>query len=231
MATADPHTVKAFDEDLEEIRALVAQMGGMVELAISRAFRAMADHDEATAARIAAEDEAIDRLSQEVERQCVRIVALRAPMADDLREVLAAFKQATIIERMGDCARGIAAQVPLVRGIRSRRSRAILERMSEKARDMVRLSLDCAVQRNADAARPLCAPDDLLASLHDELLGELLDIMIEEPSSITASTCLLLASQKLVRLGEHSANLARLVCFALAGADMNGSAGGGRGDS
>lgn len=217
MATTDPHTVKAFDGDIEEIRALVAQMGGMAEFAIARSIDALITDDQATAAQVVASDAAIDRLSKEVERQCVRFLALRAPMADDLRETLAAFKQAIIIERMGDCGRSIAQQVPLVRGSTSRRSKALLKRMSLITQDLVRLALNCVMERDPNAACAASGNHDLLSSLHDELFRELLDGMADRPSSISASTCLLLASQKIVRLGEHSTNLVKVVHFAATG--------------
>jgi len=214
MATREPHTVKAFDGDLEEIRALVAQMGGMAEFAIARGIHALIADDQTTAAQVVAEDAAIDRLSKEVERQCIRLLALRAPMADDLRETLAAFKQSIIIERMGDCARSIAQQVPLVRGSAPRRSKTLLKRMSWIAQDLVRLALNRIIERDADAALAVSGSDDLLSSLHDELLRDLLNGMADAPSTTSASTCLLLASQKIVRLGEHSTNLIKVVQLA-----------------
>lgn len=211
MATSDPHTVKAFDEDLEELRVLVAQMGGLAEIAIARSIKALIADDQATAAQVVAGDAAIDRLSRQVERRCVRLLALRAPMADDLREILAAFKQAIIIERMGNCSRSIAEQVPLVRGSASRRSKDLLRRMCSIAQELVRVALNCVLERDPDAARAVSGNDGLLSSLHDELLRELLDQMADAPSIISASTCLLLASQKIVRVGELSFNLFKAV--------------------
>ena len=105
------HTVKAFDEDLSELRGLIAQMGGMAEEAIADAMDALKRHDLESAARIVAGDKRIDELEMEVERLAVRLIALRAPMADDLREVVAALKIAGVIERIGDHATNVAEMV------------------------------------------------------------------------------------------------------------------------
>jgi phosphate transport system protein len=130
-------------------------------------------------------------------------------MADDLREVLADFKIAIIVERMGDCARSIAEQVPLIRGLTRASLRNVLRRMSAEAQDSVQCALDAFVRRDAHAG-PGRYRQEQLGSLQAELLRDLLDTMAETPATITSSTCMLLASQKLVRLSEHAANIARI---------------------
>jgi phosphate transport system protein len=210
MVSLNPHTVKAFDEDLQGIRALVAEMGGLVEQAVFRATKALIDCDEATAREVVRDDAQIDRLSQEVERRCLCLIALRAPMADDLREVLAGFKIATVVERMGDCARSIAEQVPRVRGLTRASLRNVLRRMSAEAQEAVQHALDIFVRQDGDLGQRPVSVQERLASLHDELLRDLLDTMTEVPSAIGSSTSMLMASQKLVRLAEHSANIVRI---------------------
>jgi phosphate transport system protein len=216
MPGLNPHTVKAFDDDLQAIRALVAEMGGMVEQAISKATRALIDCDEATAMEVVRDDVHIGRLSQEVERQCLCLIALRAPMADDLREVLADLKIAIIVERMGDCARSIAEQVPRVRGLAQASLKNVLKRVSLEAQDSVQNALDTFVRRDAEAAyRPSCSQEQL-GRLQDELLRDLLDRMADVPSVIGSSTSMLLACQKLVRLTEHAGNIVRICSLAAA---------------
>jgi phosphate transport system protein len=123
MATTG-HTVKAFDEDLGQLRALVSEMGGRAEAAITGAIDALANRDLQGAARIVEGDRKIDQLEAEIERQVIRLIALRAPMADDLREVLAALKIAGVVERMGDYAKNIAKRVATLQDARgSRRCR------------------------------------------------------------------------------------------------------------
>lgn len=220
MASVDPHTVKAFDDDLEQIRALVAQLGGLAEAAVGDATTALLSGDELTAARVIAGDSKLDTISEEVERDCVKLIALRAPMADDLRQVLAAFKIAVLIERMGDCARSVAEQVPRVQGFARRSPLLIIRSMSTTVAEMVRASLDAFIAQDADAAEAVGRSDDDVDALHDQLFRELLEIMSENPASISPSTCLLLASKKLERIGDHATSISRVVHYSITGIQL-----------
>ena len=221
MANSDPHTVKAFDEDIEQIRALVAEMGGLTEEAISNAIDALVAGNDVAAAQVVANDRRIDRLAEEVERHCVRLIALRAPMADDLREILAAFKIGILVERMGDCARSIAEQVPKTKTFSHRSPISLLRNMSAEAAAMVHGSLDSFVKQNAVLAQDVCARDDSVDILHDDLFRELLDVMSADPTSITAATCMMLVSQKLERIGDHATAIARVVYYSSTGTHMD----------
>jgi phosphate transport system protein len=213
MNPAAQHVVKAFDEDMETIRVLVARMGEMVEEALVSAVNALVEHDELAAARVVAGDARIDRLAAEVERRCVCLIALRAPIADDLHEVLAAFKIGVVVERIGDCARAVAEQVPLVARLKSRSAWKLLKALADTAQACLRHALDGLVRGDAGKSETLSRSLDEAGYLRDELSRDLLESMSEAPSTITPSICLLLASQKLVRIGEHAANIAR-VCQA-----------------
>ena len=213
MNVAAQHTMKAFDEDLESIRGLIARMGEMVEEALVKAVNALLEHDEQAAAFVVAGDARIDRLSDEVERRCICLIALRAPIADDLHEVLAAFKIGVVMERVGDCARAVAEQVPLVGSFKSRSAMKLLKALSDNAQACIRYALDDFVREDPKASETLRRSLLEAGHLQDELTRDLLDTMSEAPSTITSSTCLLLASQKLVRVVEHAANVAK-VCHA-----------------
>ncbi len=220
MAGVDPHTVKAFDDDLEQIRALVAELGGRAEAAVRDAANALLSGDEATAARVVASDVRIDALSEEIERGCIRLIALRAPMADDLRQVLAAFKIGVLIERMGDCARGVAEQVPKLQTFARRSPLLILKSMSTSVGEMVRCAMDAFVAQDVEAARLVCRSDDEVDALHDQLFRELVEVMGEHPSSISPGASLLLASKKLERIGDHATTIARVVHFSVTGEQL-----------
>ena len=117
MATTG-HTVKAFDSDLGQIRGLVSEMGGRAEAAITASIQALQRIDLEAAAQVVQEDRRIDELETEVERQVIRLIALRAPLADDLRDAVAALKISGVIERIGDYAKNIAKRVPLLQDMR-----------------------------------------------------------------------------------------------------------------
>lgn len=208
------HTVKAFDEDLDLLRALVCEMGGRTEAAIGAAIDALVRRDEEMAAGVVANDTKIDALGAEVERQGVCLIALRAPMADDLREVLTALKISTSIERMGDYARNIARRVPHIHDHRSIEPLAILAPMARAATEMVRLSLNAYVARDAGTASEICDADRVVDDYYDSFFRALLTHMMGSPHTITTSTHLLFIAQNLERIADLATNVAEEVYFA-----------------
>ena len=116
MATTGGHTIKAFDDDLDRLRALISQMGGLAEHAIRESMRCLVQRDLEGAEKVVANDKKIDALEIETERRAIQLIALRAPMAGDLRDVVAALKISSVVERIGDYAKNISKRVPLVDG-------------------------------------------------------------------------------------------------------------------
>ncbi|MGL6043467.1 MAG: phosphate signaling complex PhoU family protein, partial [Sandaracinobacteroides sp.] len=112
MPTA--HTVKSFDEEIEQLRTLIGQMGGLAQAQISDAVDALSRRDSDAAMQLVSRDRQLDAMEQEAERQAISIIALRAPMADDLREIVAALKISAVIERIGDYGKNIAKRVPVL---------------------------------------------------------------------------------------------------------------------
>ena len=218
MATG--HTVKAFDEDLGQLRALISEMGGRAEVAITGSLEALAAGDLESAAQIVEGDKKIDELEVEIERQVVRLIALRAPMADDLREVLAALKIAGLVERMGDYAKNIAKRTPLLQDARGMEAMSVLPAMGKIATEMVRNVLDAFVLRDADAAVAVSARDRAVDDFYNSLFRTLLTHMMENPHSITASTHLLFIAKNIERIGDHATNVAEMVYFAATGRQM-----------
>ena len=105
------HTVKAFDEDITRLRGIIAEMGGLAEVSIQEAMQALVSGDEELARQVVERDAKLDKLESEVDELAVRVIALRAPMADDLREVIAALKIGGVVERIGDHATNVAEMV------------------------------------------------------------------------------------------------------------------------
>ena len=218
MATG--HTVKAFDEDLGQLRALISEMGGRAEAAITGSLAALVNRDLESAALIVEGDRKIDELEAEIERRVVRLIALRAPMADDLREVLAALKIAGVVERMGDYAKNIAKRAPLLQDARGMEAMSVLPEMGKVATEMVRNVLDAFVLRDADAAVAVSARDRAVDDFYNSLFRTLLTHMMENPHNITASTHLLFIAKNIERIGDHATNVAEMVYFAATGRQM-----------
>jgi len=212
--------VKAFDEDLGQLRALVSEMGGRAETAITGALEALVNRDIESAARIVDGDRKIDELETEIERQVVRLIALRAPLADDLREVLAALKIAALVERMGDYAKNIAKRVALLHDARGIEAMSVLPSMGKVATEMVRSVLDAFVMRDPVAAAAVAARDRAVDDFYNSLFRTLLTYMMENPHNITASTHLLFIAKNIERIGDHATNVAEMVYFAATGRQM-----------
>jgi phosphate transport system protein len=219
MAGTQEHTVKAFDQDISQLRALISQMGGLAEQAIYDAMKALQRGDLALAKTVRKKDKQIDAIEAELEKLIVRVIALRAPMADDLREVIAALKIAAVIERIGDYAKNIAKRVPMIHAEGEERIEAvsILPAMGQLAADMVHEALDAFSARDAEAAAEVCASDNALDDFYDSIFRTLVTFMVENPRTISQVAHLLFVAKNLERIGDHATNVAEMVYFAATG--------------
>ncbi len=220
MTSNEGHTLTAFDDDLDQLRAVIAEMGGLAEAAIGDAVGALAQHNAERAASVVRNDSRIDEMELEVERQVVRLIALRAPMADDLREVLAALKIAGVIERMGDYAKTIAKREPLLGDVTRIEPLSILPAMAAVVLDMVRDALDAFAARDPEKARSVSLRDPQVDDLYNSMFRALLTHMMENPHTITTSTHLLFVAKSLERIGDHATNIAEMVYFAATGEQL-----------
>ena len=218
------HTVKAFDADIGELRGLISQMGGLAEDAIARAMLALQRGDQVLAAQVKADDAAIDVIEAQVERLAVRIIALRAPLANDLREVVAALKIASVVERIGDYAKNIAKRVPMIEEGSQDGTRidpiSILPAMGRMASSMVHDVLDAFAARDAEAAVRVCRSDTALDDFYDSIFRTLVTFMVENPRTISQVAHLLFVAKNLERIGDHAGNVAEMVYFAATGTQI-----------
>lgn len=217
MATGTEHTVKAFDEDIGQLRGLISQMGGLAEEAIANAMQALQRSDTKLAMKVRNNDKRIDEIEAEVERLAVRVIALRAPMADDLREVVAALKIAAVVERIGDYAKNIAKRVPMIEQHSGIEPLSVLPAMAQMASDMVHDVLDAFAARDAEAAVRVCEQDNALDDFYSSLFRALVTFMMENPKTIGQVAHLLFVAKNLERIGDHATNVAEMVYFAATG--------------
>jgi phosphate transport system protein len=217
---ASGHTLKAFDKDIERLRALISQMGGLAEHAIGEAMRCLIQRDTEGALRVVANDKKLDALELETERRAVQLIALRAPMAGDLRDVVAALKSSSVVERIGDYAKNIAKRVPQLDGATRIEPVSLLPEMARIATSMVHDVLDAFVQRDSDVAVQVCARDDAVDDFYDSIFRTLLTHMMENPQHIGHAAHLLFVAKHLERIGDHATNIAEMVYFAATGQHM-----------
>ena len=220
MQKSREHTLKAFDEDLDRLRALISQMGGLAEHAIGEAMRCLVQRDVEGAQKLVADDKKLDVLEIETERRAVQLIALRAPMASDLRDVVAALKISGVVESIGDYAKNIAKRVPQLENVGKIEPLSLLPEMARIATGMVHDVLDAFVERDAEAAVRVCERDDAVDDFYDSIFRTLLTHMMENPQSIGPSAHLLFVAKNLERVGDHATNIAEMVYYAATGEHM-----------
>jgi phosphate transport system protein len=208
------HTVKAFDKEMTILRGLIAEMGGLAELAIGESIDALIKGSRDIAANVIARDRKIDALEAQVDQLAVQVIALRAPVADDLREVIAALKIAGILERVGDYAKNIAKRVSRIEDRKIFEPLTLIPAMAEVAGEMVRDVLTAYAARDAAAASEVIERDAKVDAFYDSIFRNMVSFMMENPSTITSAAHLLFIARNIERIGDHATNIAEQVYYA-----------------
>jgi phosphate transport system protein len=211
------HIVSAFSEELDELSADLLRMGGLAEAMIRDASRAVFSRDSALAETVIERDLEMDRLEQQVERKAVRMLALRQPMAKDLRNVIGAIKLAGGIERIGDLAKNIARRSLAVVDEDNRTALRGIERMGQAVSRMLQVALDAYARRDPVTAIEVLEQDDDIDSHYNGLLRSMLVFMAEEPDQLDARSNFLFIVKNLERIGDHCTNIAKVVHFIATG--------------
>lgn len=211
------HTVKAFDEDITRLRGLIAEMGGLAEVAIGESLDALTKGSQDIAEGVIARDKRIDALEAEVDKLAVRIIALRAPMADDLREVIAALKIAGVLERIGDYAKNIAKRTGQIAGNQRFEPLTLIPAMGDIASEMVHDVLTAYAARDPDMAIDVVKRDERVDAFYNSIFRNLVSYMVENPSTISSAAQLLFVARNIERIGDHATNVAEMVYYAATG--------------
>jgi len=214
------HTVKAFTDQLENLASSVAQMGGLAEAQLADAIDAIARRDTRLAEATVGGDKRIDELQQQVEDQALKLLALRQPMAVDLRETLAAIKSASELERIGDLAKNIAKRAIVLNREPPIRLTQSLARMGGQALSQLKLVLDSYSDRDAEAAEAVWRQDGEIDEMYNSLFRELLTYMMEDPRTIGLCTHLLFIAKNIERTGDHATNIAEVVYHMVSGGHL-----------
>jgi phosphate transport system protein len=212
------HIVKSFTEQLEALANAVAQMGGLAEAQFANAIEAVAKRDTKLAEAAIGSDERVDRIQQTVEDQALRLLALRQPMAVDLRTTLAAIKIAYELERVGDLAKNIGKRALILNREPPIRLTQSLARMGRQALTQLKSVLDAYSDRDAESAKSVWRHDEEIDELYNSLFRELLTYMMEDPRTIGLCTHLLFIAKNIERAGDHATNIAETVYHMVTGA-------------
>jgi phosphate transport system protein len=212
------HILSAFDRDLEVIQTLVLKMGGLVEAAMLDSAEALERMDAELALKVRMGDLAIDALEQEINIECARVIALRAPAASDLRTVLTMMKIAANLERCGDYAKNLAkraallVQMPVLGG-----TAGSIRRMAKAVTVMLHDALDAYFTRDLARAEEVRQRDKEVDQMYSALFRELLTHMLEDPRDITAAMHLHFIAKNIERVGDHATGIAEQVIYLMTG--------------
>ena len=217
MAETTAHTVKSFDEDIAQLRAVITRMGGLCETQIADAVDALMTRNSDAAGVVIEADKRMDALEAEAEALAVRIIALRAPLANDLREIVSALKIAGVMERIGDYAKNIAKRSAVVAQSKPVAPAVIIPEMARVVVEIIRDTLDAFVDRDAEKALAILQRDQQVDEYYNSLFRSLLTFMMENPHYITPSTHLLFVAKNLERIGDHATSVAEMVYFTATG--------------
>ena len=214
------HIVKSYDEELQRLSNMIVEMGGLAESQLAGAIEAVAQRDSELAAHIIEGDDKVDQLERDLDNLAVRLLALRQPMARDLREIVAALKIASDLERICDYAVNVAkrsialAQSPPIQPVHA------LPRMAHFALLLVKDVIDAYVDRDADKAIVVWTRDEELDEMYSSLFREFLTYMMEDPRNIGVYTHILFMAKNIERIGDHATNIAENLYYLVHGTPL-----------
>ncbi|MEM8877254.1 MAG: phosphate signaling complex protein PhoU [Pseudomonadota bacterium] len=220
--TQSDHIVSRYDEELDNLAVRIAQMGGLAEQALTNAILALRKRDHELAEKVILTDQQIDNIEAEIEDLAIQMIARRQPMASDLREIMAANKISSDLERVGDLAKNVAKRVTVIRE-EYQPPKIILgiEHLSDIALQQLKDILDAYTRRDVALATDVWHRDRNLDAIYTSIFRELLTYMMEDPRSITLCTHLLFAAKNIERIGDHATNIAETVYYLVTGENMN----------
>ena len=210
------HTVRAFSQDLEQMTGDLARMGGLAEDLLTDALRAISTQDATLADTVVARDVQIDELQVEVEKKIHRLLALRQPLANDLRQTISALKIAADLERIGDLAKNIAKRTKVLDGLQMPALHGV-SRMGRVVIAQLKRVLDAYAAMEHEAAVQVWERDEEVDEHYTSLFREVLTYMMEDPRTITGCTHLLFVAKNLERIGDHCTNIAEEIHFLVTG--------------
>lgn len=214
------HTSKQYEAELLEVKENLLYLSALIQEAIARSIQALLNRDTELARKVIANDVNIDKLDDEVEERCIRLLALRQPAARDLRFITTAIKINGHLERIGDMAVKICEKVAILNEEPQLKPYIDLPRMAEIARGMIRESLDALVNEDVELANKVRREDEVVDSLNEQIFRELLTFMMEDPRTIHRSLLIMQISKTVERISDHAKGIADMVVFMITGKNV-----------
>jgi phosphate transport system protein len=217
MSEQSEHLVKSFDQDLKKLTDMLIRMGGIVENQVAMAAEAMMERNAEAASRTIEDDAKVDALERDIEQFVIRMLALRQPMAADLRLVVASLKATGDLERIGDYAANVAKRSIVLAQFPAPYSLGGLAHMANLVQAQLKSIIDALGSADADKAIEVWRSDRAVDDIYNTIFRELITYMMEDPRNITPSTHLLFIAKNLERIGDHTTNIAETIYYAVKG--------------
>ncbi len=208
---------RPFDEELKELKEKLLEMAARAEEQIALAIRALKDREEGMACQVLDREEAINLLDIEIDEMCLRLLALRQPMATDLRFITSAMKISNDVERIGDLAVNIAERTIDLLKAPQLKPLIDIPRMAQMSQEMVRDAINAFINGDDKLAREVCERDDSVDELNDQVFRELLTYMMQDPGTISRAVDLILVGRHLERIADHATNIGEDVIYMVKG--------------
>ena len=223
MANDAEHIVKSYEIELNRLRGLIADMGGMVEHQVADACDAVVNRNTEAATQAVAQDPKVDEAEREIEQFVIRLLALRQPVAGDLRQIVSSLKITSDLERIGDYAANVAKRSVVLQQFTLPYTLTGLGHMSRLVQENLKRVIDAAGVGDADEALEVWRADEPIDQIYNALFRELITYMMEDPRNITPCTHLLFIAKNLERIGDHATNIAETVYYAVSGQPLLGA--------
>jgi phosphate transport system protein len=215
--TRAEHIVAAYDQELNKLSSMILRMGGLAEANLESAIRAVSSRDSALAERVVAADKKLDELETEVDEAATRMLALRQPMAVDLRAIIAALKLSADLERIGDYAKNMAKRSIALNQAPALDAAHAVPRLGKLVQRMINDVLDAYARRDVTLAKDVWQRDEDVDQLYNSMFRDLLTYMMEDARTITSGTHLMFIAKNLERIGDIATNMAETICFLIEG--------------
>ncbi|MCF4129258.1 phosphate signaling complex protein PhoU [Methylobacterium sp. SyP6R] len=212
------HIVTSYDQELQNLRRSIAEMGGIAEKMVADSGQALLRRDAALAQAVIATDQRLDGLQREIEEKAILLIARRQPLAVDLRETISAIRVSGDLERIGDLAKNVAKRVVAIADqVQLQKIVVGVEHMNELVQEQLKDVLDAYATQDTVAALDVWARDGGIDALYTSLFRELLTYMMEDPRNITFCTHLLFCAKNVERIGDHTTNIAETIHYLATG--------------
>jgi phosphate transport system protein len=222
MNTNTPHTVKSYEEELKNLNNNIVKMGTLCEEALRRSINALVTNNADEADKTIKNDEEIDKFENLIEQQVVNLIALRQPLAIDLRETVTALKISSDLERIGDLSKNIAKRSLLLSSNLNKNLIDILNTLSENVQKQLKSVIDSYLERSSSMAINVWESDEKIDNLTNQCMQVSIDFLKEDPKNLQNGTHLLFVAKNLERMGDHTTNIAEQVYFLVKGEYLEG---------